>query len=96
MELSMSMFASSADYWKFRAELAETTVRETAEALGCEPDNEAMLDAAQHAKRYAWVRNSDWDCFDSRWLSAHDVYGQGPDELDALIDAKMAEDPTVG
>ena len=96
MELSMSMFASSADYWKCRAELAETTVRETAETLGCEPDNEAMLAAAQNAKRYEWLRNSDWDCFDSRWLGAHDVYGQDPDELDVLIDAKMAEDPAVG
>ena len=56
MKLSMSMFASSADYWKFRAELAETTVRETAQALGCEPDNEAMLEAAQDAARYRWLR----------------------------------------
>ncbi len=43
MELTMSMFATQADYWKARAELAETTVAETAEALGCKPDNEEML-----------------------------------------------------
>jgi hypothetical protein len=43
MELTMSMFATQADYWKARAELAETTVRKTAGALGCVPDNEAML-----------------------------------------------------
>jgi hypothetical protein len=43
MELTMSMFATQADYWKARAELAETTVRETAEALSCAPDNEEML-----------------------------------------------------
>jgi len=30
MELTMSMFATQADYWKARAELAETTVRKTA------------------------------------------------------------------
>lgn len=48
------------------------------------------------AERYQWIRNSDWDCFDSRWLSAHDAYGAGPDELDALIDAKMAENKAVG
>ena len=96
MEVSMSMFASSADYWKFRAELAEATVRETADALGCEPDNELMLAAAQEAARYRWIRDSDWDCFDNRWLSEHNVYGQGSDELDELIDAKIAEDPAVG
>lgn len=45
MELTMSMFATQADYWKARAELAETTVLETAKELGCEPDNEAMLKA---------------------------------------------------
>ena len=53
-------------------------------------------DVRKAAERYRWMRNSDWDLFDSRWLSAHDVYGAGPDELDALIDAKMAEDPAVG
>ncbi len=43
MELTMSMFATQADYWKARAELAERTVVETAKELGCAPDNEAML-----------------------------------------------------
>jgi len=52
MELSQSMFASSADYWKARAELAETTVHETAKALRCEADNEAML-AAVHNLNWA-------------------------------------------
>lgn len=69
-----------ASHWK---EIAEQTMRENA-AL------------RKDAERYRWLRNSDWDCFDSRWLSAHDVYGAGPDELDTLIDAKMAEDPAVG
>lgn len=43
----MSMFATQADYWKARAEMAERTVTETANELGCEPDNEAMLERAK-------------------------------------------------
>jgi len=43
MELTMSMFATQADYWKARAELAEKTVEETARELGCENDNEEIL-----------------------------------------------------
>ena len=39
----MSMFATQVDYWKARAELAESTVAETARELGCENDNEAIL-----------------------------------------------------
>lgn len=46
MELTMSMFANKADYWRARAELAERTVLETAKEMGCEPDNEAMLKRA--------------------------------------------------
>ena len=45
MELTMSMFATQVDYWKARAELAESTVAETARELGCENDNEAILAA---------------------------------------------------
>ena len=58
MELTMSMFATRADYWKARADLAEQTMHETAEALGCKPDNEAMLVAARNAERYRWLRNN--------------------------------------
>ena len=58
MDLTMSMFATQADYWKARADLAEVTVRETAAALGCKPDNEAMLAAAQDAVRYRWLRDT--------------------------------------
>ena len=88
MQVSMSMFASSADYWKFRAELAETTVRETAEALGCEPDNEAMLDAAQDAARYRWLRST------TNWASNSsgeriDVRNS-PELWDSAIDAAIA------
>ena len=52
MDLTISMFSTQAEYWKARADLAEATVRETASALGCKPDNEAMLAAAQDAERY--------------------------------------------
>lgn len=45
MELTQSMFATSAEYWKARAELAEGTIAELAEELKCEPDNERMLQA---------------------------------------------------
>jgi len=52
MELTMSMFATQADYWKARAELAETTVRETAEALGCDPDNETILSKIDELRNF--------------------------------------------
>lgn len=55
----MSMFATQADYWKARAELAEKTVAETAYALGCEPDNEAMLMQAGRL-REALLRLREW------------------------------------
>lgn len=62
MQLTMSMFATQADYWKARAELAEKTVEETAKELGCEPDNESMLkrayDLVQHGK--ANIEYTDW------------------------------------
>lgn len=45
MELTMSMFATQADYWQARAEAAEQTVQEIAKALGCSNDNEAILAA---------------------------------------------------
>lgn len=38
MELSMSMFATKADYWKARAELAEQTLAAVAERLGIGED----------------------------------------------------------
>ena len=50
MELTMSMFSTQADYWKTRAELAETVVAEVAHELGCENDNEAILTAIDALK----------------------------------------------
>lgn len=46
------------------------------------------------AERYRWLRDEaddgEWDCFDSAWLIKNDVYGQGPADLDAFIDAAIA------
>lgn len=46
------------------------------------------------AKRYRWLRDEDdggeWACFDSSWLCKHDIYGEGPREMDAAIDMAMA------
>ena len=50
MELTMSMFATQADYWQARAELAEAVVADTARELGCENDNEAILVAIDALK----------------------------------------------
>ena len=58
MDLTMSMFATQADYWKARAYLAEATVRETAAALNCKPDNEVMLAASQDATCYRWLSDT--------------------------------------
>ena len=55
----MSMFATQEDYWKARAELAESNVRETAIELGCEPDNEEMLKRANGLRKLAIVIESD-------------------------------------
>lgn len=53
MDLTMSMFATPAAYWEARALLAEQALCETATALGCEPDNEAMLVAADRGR---WIK----------------------------------------
>lgn len=50
------------------------------------------------AERYRWLRDGaddgEWECFESKWLIKHDVYGQGPADLDAAIDAAI--DATKG
>ena len=98
MELTMSMFADSAEYWKVRAEMAEMTVKETAEALGCEPDNEAMLAAADCVKRYRWLlaRLEAYDC-DGPALVVSWPAGSAFafDSPDVSIDAAMAATPAV-
>lgn len=95
MSLSMSKFANSADYWKARAELVETTMRQTAEALGCEPDYEAILAAAQDAERYRFLRD-DFSVMSANidgqhsWAYRRNFSLRGP-TLDAAIDASMAQ-----
>ena len=60
MELSMSMYATSFDYWQHYEELLAQTMNETAAALGVEPDNEKMLEAVEalrkDAERYRYYR----------------------------------------
>lgn len=43
MQLTMSMFATQADYWKAVSGLNEGTVAEVASELGCAADNEVLL-----------------------------------------------------
>lgn len=43
------------------------------------------------AERYRWLRDvSEWEMFEDRWLTKNDIYGQGPADLDAAIDASRA------
>ena len=92
MDLTMSMFATPADYWKARADLAELTVRETAAALGCKPDNEVMLAAAQDAVRYRFGVSLDA----MQRMNFHAAYESwngedGPEGFTAALDAAIAE-----
>jgi hypothetical protein len=59
----------------------------TIERLTRERD-EAVADAA----RYRWLRDGDgeWECFSGGWLHKNNLYGQGPSDLDAAIDAAIA------
>jgi hypothetical protein len=43
------------------------------------------------AARYRWLRDGEWECFADSWLVNVDVYGQGPDDLDAAIDVELAK-----
>ena len=91
MDLTMSMFSTPADYWKARSDLAEETVRETAAALGCKPDNESMLAAARDAERYRWLRQREIE------VSRYTLVGQRASErLDDQIDAEIEESKAVG
>lgn len=51
----------------------------------------ALKAVVEDAERYRWLRDGaddgEWECFESKWLIKHDVYGQGPADLDAAIDA---------
>jgi hypothetical protein len=95
MKLSMSMFASSADYWKAYAELSSQTVIETAQELGCEPDNELMLEAIaalrRDAERYRWLRDAHPATEEVIAVAWGDpARNMRHEDLDAAIDAAMA------
>ena len=45
--------------------------------------------AKKDAERYRWLRDSEWEMFADRWLCECHIYGEGPDELNAAIDAAM-------
>lgn len=53
----------------------------------------ALLDrlekAEKDAERYRWLRDSEWEMFEDHWLCERHIYGEGPDELNAAIDAAM-------
>lgn len=54
MELTMSMFANKADYWKARAEMAERTVEQVADIFGIGADARAhsvILENVRNAVR---------------------------------------------
>lgn len=53
MQLTMSMFATKADYWKARAEMADKTIIEIAEQLKCVADNEVILQRIDEAQKLA-------------------------------------------
>ena len=88
MDLTMSMFSTQADYWKARADLAEATVRETASALGCKPDNEVMLVAAQDAVRWRWAR--------ANVIILDDFSYYIDNEVEQFVDAQIAAASAVG
>ena len=64
------------------------------------PDRIARLlarleEAEADAGRYRWLNgpDSEWEPFDSSWLSHVNLYGQMPADMDAYIDAAMQEAP---
>ena len=55
----------------------------------------ASVDAAEDARdaaRYRWLRDGqNWDCFDWAWLGEMGIFGDGPNDMDAAIDAARQE-----
>lgn len=98
MELTMSMFATQADYWKARAEIAERALAD----LGVTP-KEAAAGVARSkanqkdAERYRWLRHRTG----ASSGGFHNIYfpelpanwrqGSIAQHLDAAIDAEMAQ-----
>lgn len=53
MNLNESMFATEADYWKVRSHLNESIVADVAKELGCERDNESIIEKIAELKEEA-------------------------------------------
>ena len=45
------------------------------------------------AARYRLLRDSDWEMFKPEWLEQHDLFGEGPDQMDEEFDAIIAGVP---
>jgi hypothetical protein len=43
------------------------------------------------AARYRLLRDSDWEMFKPEWLAQHDLFGEGPDQMDEEFDAIIAK-----
>lgn len=48
-----------------------------------------MVPLEKDAARYRWLRDSEWEMFRDSWLCECHIYGEGPDQLGAAIDAAM-------
>jgi len=79
--------------WKARAHealpadamLINKHMRELRDAI----EKQNAQGTTKEAARYRWLRDSEWEMFKDGWLAEMDIYGEGPDEMDASIDATM-------
>ena len=69
------------------------TLRRTTEALNHVTAERNALQA--DAARYRLLRDSDWEMFKPEWLAQHDIFGEGPDQMDEELDAIIASDSKV-
>lgn len=65
------------------------TLRTTTEALNHVTAERNALRA--EAARYRMLRDSDWEMFKPEWLAQHDLFGEGPDQMDEEFDAIIAK-----
>lgn len=71
-----------------RETVLTNTLRTTTEALNHVTAERNALKA--DAARYRRLRDSDWEMFKPEWLEQHDLFGEGPDQMDEEIDAMIA------
>ena len=65
------------------------TLRTTTEALNLVTAERNAL--RTEAARYRLLRDSDWEMFKPDWLAEHDIFGEGPDQMDEEFDAILAK-----